>query len=322
MTARGAGTSLSGQTTWSGLVVDLSKYMDRVLELNVAERWVRVEPGVICDRLNQQLAPHGLHFAPDPATGSRANVGGMIGNNTSGTHSVVYGKTIDHVIACTVALADGSVVELEPTDEARRQQLIADGERVGQLWGGLCPILEAHHAEIKRRFPKVMRRVSGYNLDAFLPPAEGGQPGPWNLTSLIVGSEGTLGVVLDAKLRLERRPAATALCIVHFHDLIESLRAVAPMLEHRPSAIELLDHLVLDEARRNRTTRELADFLVGAPQAIQIVEISGDSNDEVARAPRHWRPTCKRNAWGTPGRSGRTRRASSVCGRSANWGWA
>ena len=130
----------------------------------------------------------------------------MIGNNTSGTRSVVYGKTLDHVLACSVVLADGSLVEFTPTDDATRRQLIARGDRVGQLWEGFCPLFERHREEILRRFPKVMRRVSGYNLDAFLPPEQGGQPGPWNLSSLIVGSEGTLGVLVEAKLRLE--PAA------------------------------------------------------------------------------------------------------------------
>jgi FAD/FMN-containing dehydrogenase/Fe-S oxidoreductase len=277
VTPRGGGTSLSGQTTWTGLVLDVSKYMNRILEINPGERWVRVEPGVVRDDLNKQLASYGLQFAPDPATGNRANIGGMIGNNSSGTRSVIYGKTSDHVLACSIVLADGTTLSLQSIDSAQWRQQVAESDRVASIYQGVRRIVEANRDEIARRFPKVMRRVSGYNLDAFLPPEQGGPPGPWNLARLFVGSEGSLGVLLEAKLRLEPLPKHTALCIVHFHDVIESLRAVVPLLTHQPSAIELLDHHVLGEAQRNRTTAALADFLIGTPRAVQIVELFGES---------------------------------------------
>ncbi len=281
ITPRGAGTSLSGQTTWTGMVLDLSKYMNHIVEVNVDEKWVRVQPGVVRDELNQHLAPFGLHFAPDPATGNRAAVGGMIGNNSSGTRSIVYGKTIDHVLECHVVLADGTPLHLKPCPAEEWQRLAVCDDRLGRICAGVGKIIEGNREEIFRRYPKVMRRVSGYNLDAFLPESQGGQGGPWNLSHLIVGSEGTLSVLREAKLRLVPVPKATALCIVHFSDLMDALRAVPPILEHRPSAVELLDDQVLAEALRNRATASMADFLEGSPRAVQIVELCGDSMDEI-----------------------------------------
>ena len=285
ITARGGGTSLSGQTTWNGMVLDFTKYMDAVLEVNVDERWVRVQPGVICDRLNAELAPQGLHFAPDPATGSRAAIGGMIGNNSSGTHSIIYGKTSENIISCRVALADGTLCEFAPTAPEQWQAIEDAGGRLGELYRGVREIFAANQAEIAARFPKTMRRVSGYALDAFL-PNEQGQPGPWNLAHLITGSEGTLGILLDAKLKLHPLPNATALCVVHFHDVIEALEAVVPILQHAPSAVELLDDVILHESRSNSATAAKADFFAGEPQAIQIVELIG--NDAAEAGAKAW----------------------------------
>lgn len=290
ITARGGGTSLSGQTFGPGMVLDVSKYMDQILEVNAEERWARVGPGVIRDQLNRAIAAQGLHFAPDPATGSRATIGGMVGNNTCGTRSVVYGKTIDHVISCRVALADGTVCDFEPVDDAEWQARAAGRDatpREAEIYRGVGALIERHREEILRRYPKVLRRVSGYNLDEFVDGA--GYTGPigpraesnrghrtWNLANLIVGSEGTLAVLLEAKLRLMPLPKATALCVVHFHDLDESLRSVDTMLEHQPTTVELLDATVMREAKVNEATRHMAHFIEGDPQAVQIVEFFGD----------------------------------------------
>jgi FAD/FMN-containing dehydrogenase/Fe-S oxidoreductase len=283
VTARGGGTSLAGQTFGPGLILDCSKYMDNVLQVNAAESWARVQPGVIRDQLNAQLKPMGLHFAPDPATSSRATIGGMIGNNSSGTRSVIYGKTIDHVIAMKVLLADGTVITLEPCDADRWSDLSAGPGREAELYRGIGEIIRANRDEIDARFPKTMRRVSGYNLDAFTGAAGAGpQPGdePWNLSGLVVGSEGTLAVLLEATVRLVPNPKATAVCVVHFDDLIESLRHVPAMLEHKPSTVELLDDTIIVEARRNPSSAMLADFFEGEPKAVQIVEFMGDTQDQ------------------------------------------
>jgi FAD/FMN-containing dehydrogenase/Fe-S oxidoreductase len=281
ITGRGAGTSLAGQTFGTGIVLDFSKHMNSVLEVDERQKWACVQPGIVRDQLNRRLQPMKLHFAPDPATSSRATVGGMIANNSSGTRSVVYGKTIDHVIALKVMLSDGSIHWFEAGGWAGKAQLPG---REGELYCGVERIVRNNADEIARRFPKVMRRVGGYNLDEF-PVAKpvstqadvAPQTDAWNLSKLIVGSEGTLGLVLEAKIRLTPLPGATALCVVHFHDLIESLRCVPAMLEHKPSTVELLDDSIINEATVNPSSRGFADFFEGAPAAVQIVEFMGDT---------------------------------------------
>jgi FAD/FMN-containing dehydrogenase/Fe-S oxidoreductase len=280
ITARGGGTSLAGQTFGRGLIMDCSKYMNRVLEVNADERWARVQPGVVRDQLNAQLKPLGLHFAPDPATSSRATVAGMIGNNSSGTRSLIYGKTIDNVIAMKVLLADGTVITLDPCDTDRWSDRSAGNGREAEVYRGVGEVIRANRDEIEARFPKMMRRVSGYNLDAFQ-SANGSGPGqdgePWNLANLIVGSEGTLAILLEATVKLVENPKATAVCVVQFDDIIESLRHVPAMLEHKPSTVELLDDSIIVEARRNNSSAHLADFFEGEPKAVQIVEFMADT---------------------------------------------
>jgi FAD/FMN-containing dehydrogenase/Fe-S oxidoreductase len=278
ITPRGGGTSLSGQTSGPGLVIDTSKYMDQVLAVDPIAQTARVQPGVIRDRLNEQIATHILHFAPDPATGNRATVGGMIGNNASGTRSIVYGKTIDHVIACKVALADGTVVEFDEQHWAERATL---GGKSGELHRAIEQLVAEHADEIRDRYPRVMRRVAGYNLDEFVDGA--GYTGPIgqresrgkNLSHLIVGSEGTLGFLLEATIRLTPLPSATALCVLHFDKALDSLRPLPEIIKHGPSAVELLDRIVLEQAKINAATRHLAHFIEGSPDAVLIVEFFG-----------------------------------------------
>ncbi len=289
ITPRGGATALSGQTFGDGMIIDVSKHMNRVLEINTDAMWARVQPGVVCDVLNSELAAHGLHFAPDPATSSRATVGGMIGNNSSGMRSVIHGKTIDHVISCKVALSDGTVLELSSADAEEWDRRASGSSREAELYRGIKRIVEANRDEILARYPKVMRRVSGYNLDEFVDGA--GYTGPvggrslnghrtWNLSNLIVGSEGTLGVILEAKIKLTPLPGAKALTVIHFDDEIDSLRHVPAILEHSPSAVELLDHIVMSEALVNPATKHMATFIEGSPRAVLIVEVFGDTPDE------------------------------------------
>jgi FAD/FMN-containing dehydrogenase/Fe-S oxidoreductase len=274
---RGGGTALAGQTVGAALVLDFSKWMNRIVSVHPGERRVRVQPGIVRDELNAALAPHGLHFAPDPATGNRATIGGMIASNSSGTKSLRYGKTVDHVIEARVMLPDGEVVdllELSPDEYDERSR--GDGREAGIL-RGVREIVGRHRDEIERRYPKIMRRVMGYNLDE-LANAE-----RWNLAKLFAGSEGTLGILLEATLRLEPLPACKGLCIVHFDDLLEALRGVAPILGHGPAAVEILDGTVLELALGNRTTAHLCGFLEGRPRAILVVEFFGEDESDVRR---------------------------------------
>ncbi len=273
---RGGGTSLGGQAVGPSLVIDFSKYMNAIIEVNASERWVRVQPGLVLDELNAALAPHGLHFAPDPATSNRATIGGIMGNNSSGTKSIIYGITSDHVLETKVVLSDGAVLEFKELPQDQYEKRCEDtNAREREILSGFKRIIESNRTEIAQAFPKVMRRVQGYNLDSFTGTDS------WNLSKLMVGSEGTLGVFLEAKLNLEPLPKCKTLCVVHFSDLLEAIRTVAAILEHHPSAVEVMDADVLVGARGNLTTASLCGFLEGDPAAILIVEFFGDTPQEV-----------------------------------------
>lgn len=276
ITMRGGGTSQAGQAIGRGLVIDTSKYFNRVLEVWPDERWALVEPGLVLDELNAALRPHGLRFAPDVSTASRATVGGMMANNSSGARSVYYGKTIDHVLAQDVLLTDGTTVE------ARRWTMreLAEASAGDGLLARACRTLRQlgteHAVEIERRFPKVLRRVGGYNLDAFLP----GQP--FDLTRLFVGSEGTLGIVLGARLNLVPLPKAKAVLAVQFDDLLDSLAATPLILTHKPSAVEVMDRFILSHTERSPALHALRrSFVEGDPASLLCIELYADDAAEL-----------------------------------------
>jgi FAD/FMN-containing dehydrogenase/Fe-S oxidoreductase len=309
---RGGGTSLAGQTVGRAIQLDFSKYMHRLLEVNPSEGYAWVEPGLVLDQLNTQLASHGLKFAPDVSPSNRATLGGMIGNNSAGMYSLIYGKTIDHVLELRVMLADGSVAPLGPlTDDELRARLTLDSLE-GRVYRTVRRLAREHADEIARRYPKVLRRVGGYNLDAFAPTTDDRRPttddtvssvigGQWsvvdprfNLAKIIVGSEGTLAVVLAAKIRLTPRPKHTAIGVAAFETLDAALEAVVPCLECRPAAVELMDETLLDLTRKSRDyARHLASFVRGTPGGLLQVEFFGDSaeavRDDLDRLERHLR---------------------------------
>lgn len=277
---RGGGTSLAGQTVGHSMILDFSKFMNQIIEINPRERWVRVQPGRARDDLNSVLKAHGLIFAPDPATSSRANIGGMIGNNSSGTKSILYGKTVDHVLALKVLLADGTILNLNSKDAKTYAKIAEQSTREGTIYKAFQTIVNNNKAAIIEKFPKVMRRVQGYNLDEFV-----GEEG-WNLAKLLCGSEGTLGITLEATLNLELLPKHKSICVVHFGELLQAIDAVNPMLEFGPSAVEILDATVIDLSRKNLTTQRHAHFIEGNPAAIQIVEFYGQTKAEVEERPQ------------------------------------
>jgi FAD/FMN-containing dehydrogenase/Fe-S oxidoreductase len=265
---RGAGTSLAGQTVGDAVVIDMSKHLNRVLEVNTEERWASVEPGVVQEQLNLHLRPTGYLFGPDTSTANRATIGGMIGNNSAGSHSILYGKTIDHVLEMDVILASGE-------GRTFREMKFEEASARGGLEGRVADIVCANRAEIERRFPKIMRRVSGYNLDEFV------RNGHFNLVKLMVGSEGTLAAVHQAKVRIEPRPKATALCVVHFADLVESIRASDIILPFNPAAIELLDDMIINLGRNSLEISRLMGFIEGNPAAVLLVEFYGENEAEL-----------------------------------------
>src|SRR5262245_6280374 len=281
---RGGGTSLAGQSVGRAIHLDFSKYMRRLLEVNPAEGWAWVEPGIVLDHLNAALQPHGLMFAPEVSPANRATLGGMIGNNSSGMYSPVYGKTIDHVLELKVMLSDGSVTTLGPlTPDELHAKLTLDSLE-GRAYRTVRRLSREHADEIAARYPKVLRRVGGYNLDAFVPADDHRsnvqtfeRSNVFNLAKIIVGAEGTLALVLAAKVRLVPRPKFTAINVLHFATLDDTLDAVMPCLECAPAAVELMDDTLLDLTRRSREySTYLASFLKGYPQAVLQVEFFGD----------------------------------------------
>ena len=281
ITARGGGTSQAGQAIGSGLQIDTSKYFNRVLEVNVEERWARVEPGIVLDELNAQLAPHRLRFAPDISTASRATIGGMISNNSSGARSVRYGKTIDHVLDLQVALADGSVVHLRPLTREELEHACAADTFEGTCYRTVRKLAAQQADEIDRRYPKILRRVGGYNLDAFTPARiEAGEP--FNLAKLIVGSEGTLGLILEARLNLVPLPKAKAVLTIEYDNLLDALGETPAILAHDPSAVEVMDHSILDHARENPALDAMRRAVLETDcGALLCVELYGDSPQEI-----------------------------------------
>ena len=272
LTMRGGGTSQAGQTIGEGLQVDTSKYFNRILEVNVEERWARVEPGVVLDELNAALRPHDLRFAPDISTASRATVGGMMANNSSGARSVMYGKTIDHVLEQHVVLSDGSLAHLRALAAADVDAICQRDSLEAACYREVRRLAHEHSGEIDRRYPKILRRVGGYNLDCFVRPDV-----PFNLAKLMVGSEGTLGAVVEAKIALVPLPKAKAVLAIQFADLLEALEATPVILAHRPSAIEVMDRFILDNTKQSAALDRMRQtFIEGDPGALLCVELYGD----------------------------------------------
>jgi FAD/FMN-containing dehydrogenase/Fe-S oxidoreductase len=280
VTMRGGGTSQAGQAIGSGLVIDTSKHFNRVLEVNPVERWARVEPGVVLDELNAALRPHNLRFAPDISTASRATVGGMMANNSAGARSVLYGKTIDHVLEQQVVLSDGSLAHFRPLTRCEVDEISARDSLEGACYREVRQTVRASLEEIERRYPKVLRRVGGYNLDALAAASAPDGTAPFNMAKLIVGSEGTLAVVLEARLALVPLPTAKAVLAIQFADLLEALEATPAILSHRPSAIEVMDRFILDHTKQSATLERLKrTFIDGDPAALLCVEIYDETTD-------------------------------------------
>ncbi|MGH9143075.1 MAG: FAD-binding and (Fe-S)-binding domain-containing protein, partial [Vicinamibacterales bacterium] len=277
ITARGGGTSQAGQAIGAGIQLDTSKYVNRILEVNATERWAWIEPGVVLDVLNAHLKASGLRFAPDISTASRATVGGMIANNSSGARSVLYGKTIDHVLELQVVLADGSVAHFRPLDAAQLETACAGATLEASCYRTTRELAAASRDEVERRFPKLLRRVGGYNLDEFVDSGR-----PFNLSKIIVGSEGTLGLVVAAKVNLVPLPAAKAVLTIEFEELLDALAATPLVLRHGPSAVEVMDRFILDHAKESPLLDALRrSILQGDPGALLCVEFYGDCADDL-----------------------------------------
>ncbi|MEU3274934.1 FAD-linked oxidase C-terminal domain-containing protein [Saccharomonospora sp. NPDC006951] len=267
---RGAGTSLAGQTVGPGIVIDFSRHLHRVSELDPEARTARVEMGVVQDQLNRAAARHGLMFGPDTSTSNRATLGGMIGNNSAGSGSVRYGMTIDHVRSLDVVLSDASTATLAPllADEVAAKAALSTLE--GSLYRELPGIVSRYGGAIATGFPEFWRRASGYRLDRLA-----GQD-PFDLAKFVVGAEGTLVVATSAVVDLVPKPRTTVIAVGHFASTREAIAATEDALECDPAAVELMDRTILDLSRQRIEYAALGDILVGDPDALLFVTFSGD----------------------------------------------
>jgi len=284
---RTAGTSLAGQVVGNGIIVDVSKHFNQILELNTNESWVRIQPGVIRDELNLFLKPHGLFFGPETSTANRAMIGGMVGNNSCGSNSVVYRSTREHLLEVTAFLSDGSEVIFKSlhTDDFHSKCELPTLE--GKIYKSVRSILSNYdnQVEIRKEFPKksVERRNTGYAIDLLVetdPFTAGGYH--FNFCSLIAGSEGTLAFITEIKLNVvPAPPKETGLLCVHFNTIDESLHANLIGLKYKPSASELIDHYILECTKENKEQSKNRFFVQGDPGAILVIEFVKETRAEI-----------------------------------------
>jgi FAD/FMN-containing dehydrogenase/Fe-S oxidoreductase len=288
---RGAGTSLAGQTVGPGLVLDFSRHLHRILEIDADGRTARVQPGVVQDQLNRAAAAHGLMFGPDTSTSNRATIGGMIGNNSAGSGSVRYGMTIDHVRELDVVLSDSSLAHLAPVDGATLARRARESTVEGGLYRSLPEIVRTHAAAIATGFPRFWRRACGYRLDRLA-------QGSFDLAKFVVGSEGTLVVATEAVVDLVPKPSRTVIAVGHFTATAAAIAATEDALSCDPSAVELMDRTILDLSRQKIEYASLGTLLEGDPDALLFVTFTGDDEDELLGRLQRLTALWRRNGHG------------------------
>ncbi|MBD9397410.1 FAD-binding and (Fe-S)-binding domain-containing protein [Pseudomonas sp. PDM11] len=280
LTPRGGGTGTNGQSLTDGVVVDLSRHMNRILEINAEERWVRVQAGVVKDQLNAALKPHGLFFAPELSTSNRATIGGMINTDASGQGSCTYGKTRDHVLELTTILLGGERLHSHPVSESTLSEQLARSDRTGQVYQCAEQIQREKAALIEATFPKLNRCLTGYDL-AHLREADG----RFNLNSVLCGSEGSLGFIVEARLNVLPIPQYSVLVNVRYAGFMDALRDARNLITLQPLSIETVDSKVLLLAMNDIVWHGVAEYFPEDPQrptlGINLVEFSGDDPDEV-----------------------------------------
>jgi FAD/FMN-containing dehydrogenase/Fe-S oxidoreductase len=271
--SRGAGTSLAGQGCNAAIILDFSKYMNGMDAIDVQNRTVKVQPGIVLDRVRDAAEKFALTFAPDPATHSRCTIGGMIGNNSCGVHGLMGGKTVDNIESLDLLLYDGTRLTVGPTTEAELATHIATGGRTGDIYAALKTLRDIYADQVRAKFPRIPRRVSGFNLDELLPENS------FNVARALVGSEGTCAVILGATLHLVESPQCRTLVGIGFTDIFIAADHVPKILEHKPIGFEGMDGLLLDAMRRKqKSVEDLA--LLPPGNGFLIVEFGGDTQAE------------------------------------------
>jgi FAD/FMN-containing dehydrogenase/Fe-S oxidoreductase len=276
LTPRGGGTSLSGQSIGQGAVIDYSKHFDQILEWDSENERVRVQPGLVLEHLNKALAEHGYQFGPDVATANRATIGGMIGNNSAGAHSIRHGHTADHVHSLDCVLANGETVTFEPLSMAEAERRGEQSNLEGRLYRTLPERIQQSRKKIMSEYPELMRNVSGYALDRFLDQLDDGVV---DFTQLICGSEGTLGTVIEAELDVVPAVERTGLVVLECDSLQDALSANREAIKGNPLAVELLDSKLLELAQNSIEFSRYLDWIEGDPEAVLIVETELSEKD-------------------------------------------
>ena len=286
--ARGGGTSLAGQCCNAGIVIDMSKYLNRIIKIDPQRRIARVQPGVVLDQLNKQLKPYNVMYGPDPSTHEYCTFGGMIGNNSCGIHSVLAGRTADNVESLDVVTYDGERFEATKTSDIELQHLMASKGRRGQIYSDLKALRDRYADEIRQRYPDIPRRVSGYNLDELLP--EKG----FHVARALVGSECTCVMVLEATVRLVYRFPARTLVVLGYPDVYSAGDHVTEILEYGPIGLEGIDHVLVENMRKKGLHMGDLKFLPDG-KGFLLVEFGGETREEsdekAQRMMRHLRWT-------------------------------
>jgi len=279
---RGGGTSLAGQSVNEAVVLDFTRHMDGIESVDPGDRSARVEAGCYLGDLNERLADHDLKFAPDPAWGDKSAIGGAIGNNSTGSHSLKYGKTDAYVESVEAVLADGTITELgevEVETVRERADTSTDGI-LPRVYAEIVRILDEERDEVRERYPEMKRNVSGYNLDELVAAAE---TGTVNLARLLAGSEGTLALVTAASVTLEPVPETKSIALLIYEDLLDAMEDVAPILEHDPAAVEVMDDVLLDLARGTEEFGDVVDLLPETADSVLLVEFYAADDDHARR---------------------------------------
>ncbi|MFN1834769.1 FAD-binding and (Fe-S)-binding domain-containing protein [Balneola sp. MJW-20] len=301
ITARGAGTSLAGQATGGGVVMDVSRYMNKILQAEPQRKRVRVEPGVIRDSLNRELQEHGLFFGPDTSTTNRCMIGGMIGNNSAGSFSIKYGTTRDHTQEIEAVLSDGSMVTFGPLSRIELDEKLRLDTLEGYIYRGMIRIIQKNRQKILDNFPhpEIIRRNTGYALDrlCMMQPFVADGP-PFNLAVLLCGSEGTLAMTTAATLTLADIPTNKLLLIPQFRSLNEAMEATVRAVKYEPAAVELVDDIILNATKGNREQARNRFFLEEDPSCILIIQFEGNSEEELREQARSLEEDLKKSKLG------------------------
>ena len=285
---RTAGTSLAGQCVGDGLVVDVSKHFTEIISLDLEKKQVTVQPGVIRDELNDYLAPHGLFFGPNTSTANRCMIGGMVGNNSSGTTSIKYGVTREKIVSMKAVLWDGSTAEFKDLSSDAFKDKMLEASAEGQIYKGIYNLLSPLEiqSQITDAFPKkeIHRRNTGYAIDLLLEADILGGDAPFNMAHLLSGSEGTLALTTEITLQLDDLPPSyAAMVVTHYNSLEDCLKDVAPVMKCNLYTCEMMDKIILDCTKSNREQSENRKFIEGDPAAVLMLEVRAFSEEALQK---------------------------------------